>query len=143
MGLLGSSRANDDPLWLQIAVHELGHALVWKDAGLRVKVVVFAGEDSYCNVEWDPKNLLGYAVGCWGGLEAEARWFRNHRGSPRRGNSGHDIRNFHHVTKGLDQSLSEGKARSIARKAVARQWRRIEVAAPRLVASGRLSGSQL
>lgn len=144
MGWFSPRRNPEDPHQLRIAVHEIGHAAVWADAGLRVREVVHSGDDGFCNVDWDPENLAGYAIGCWGGFEAEDRWLRAHRrGRASRGNASHDIRNFRHVTRNPDVRLSESKARSLARAAVGRHWRQIEALAPRLITAGRLTGIRL
>ncbi|WP_326567392.1 hypothetical protein VSH64_36990 [Amycolatopsis rhabdoformis] len=144
MGWFSPRRNPQDPHQLRIAVHELGHAAVWADAGLTITEIVHSGDDGHCSVEWDPNNLAGYAIGCWGGFEAEDRWLRHHRrGHASRGNAGYDIRNFRHVSNGLDTRLSEGKARSLARAAVGRHWDRITTLAPRLITTGRLTTIRL
>lgn len=144
MGLFSPRRNPEDPHQLRIAVHELGHAAVWADAGLTITEIVHKGDDGHCSVVWDPDNLVGYAVGCWGGFEAEDRWLRHHHsGHASRGNAGHDIRRFRHVRNGLDARLSESKARSLARAAVGRHWGPITALAPRLIAAGRLTGIRL
>lgn len=144
MGLFSPRRDPADPRQLQIAIHELGHAYAWLDAGFRVSRVVHNGDDGSCEVTWDPDNLHGYAIGCWGGFEAEDRWLRQHHsGGASRSHSSHDIRNFKHVARQLDKRLTEGKARALARRAVARHWRQIEHRAPELIRNGRLTGHQL
>lgn len=140
MGWLPSTRRDPhDPLQLQIAAHELGHAVVWKAAGFVINAVVHEGDGGYVDVRWDPDNLTGYVIGCWGGFEAEQRWTRTHGGRARRGNSSHDIANFHHVNRALGKNrLTEGKARSLARKHVNRHWSQIVAAAPRLIRQGHI-----
>ncbi|MEV4599445.1 hypothetical protein AB0K15_18795 [Amycolatopsis sp. NPDC049253] len=144
MGWFSPRRDPTDTHQLRIAIHELGHAAVWSDAGLQIREVVHTGDSGHCDVVWDPDNLTGYAVGCWGGFEAEDRWLRAHRaGHASRGNSSYDIGNFRHVNRGLDKRLSESRARSMARAAVGRHWRRIETLAPQLIRAGRLTGIRL
>ncbi|EHY90010.1 hypothetical protein [Saccharomonospora azurea] len=140
MGWLFSTRRDpNDPLQLQIAVHELGHAVVWKAVGFVIKSVVHEGDSGSVDVRWDPDNLTGYVIGCWGGFEAERRWARLHGRSARRTNSSHDIANFHHVNRALGaRRLSESKARALARKHVDRHWAQIQRRAPELVRSGRI-----
>ncbi|PXY31111.1 hypothetical protein [Prauserella muralis] len=140
MGLFGPRRDPEDPRQLQIAVHELGHAFAWKAAGFRIKEIVHEGDSGYVNVRWDDDNLLGYAIGCWGGFEAEDKWMRTHGKRASRYHSSHDIKNFRHVNRALgNDRLSEGKARALARKHINRHYAAILAAAPRLIVKGRLS----
>ncbi|PXY17082.1 hypothetical protein BAY59_36505 [Prauserella coralliicola] len=140
MGLFGPRRNPEDPRQLQIAVHELGHAYAWKTAGFTVKQIVHEGNSGYVDVDWDPDNLTGYAIGCWGGFEAEDKWMRAHGRRASRSNSSHDIGNFRHVNRALGKDrLSEGKARSLARKYINRHYSAILAAAPRLVVKGHIS----
>ncbi|WP_037321469.1 hypothetical protein [Amycolatopsis orientalis] len=145
MGLFSPARDPEDPRQIATAVHELGHAWVWKDAGFTITEIRFTGDEGWVSVkirekDWDHKSARDYAIGCWGGFEAEDRWLREHRmGRAHRGNAAHDIKNFKHVTRKLEPALSEGKARSIARDRVARRWSQIVRQAPVLVRDSRIS----
>ncbi|MFD5245676.1 hypothetical protein ACFWIW_14080 [Amycolatopsis sp. NPDC058340] len=146
MGLFSPARDPDDPEQLATAVHELGHAWAWKDAGFTVTEIRFTGDEGSVTLakvresDWDHQARREYAIGCWAGFEAEDRWRQAHRaGRARRGPAAFDIKNFKNVTKGLSPSLSEGKARSLARKRIAARWSQILRQAPVLVRDGHIS----
>jgi hypothetical protein len=143
MGLFSPSRNVNDPKQLAIAAHELGHGFAWKDAGLTVHGIRFWGDGGECGVklDWENENQAhDYAIGCWGGFEAEDKWLRKHgRGAAKRSHSSHDIDNFRFVARQLTGGLSESKARSIARTRVSRHWSAIQRLTPQLVRDGRIS----
>ncbi|NIJ14307.1 hypothetical protein FHU38_004651 [Saccharomonospora amisosensis] len=143
MGLFGPRRDPGDLRQLQIAVHELGHAWVWKAHGLIIRGIEHTGSDGTCHVRHysDTESLRAYAIGLWAGFEAEDQWLRaNGLGRARRSTSSYDIRQFRRTNRELGpHSLSEAKARSLARRTVHRHWNAIEAAAPRLITKGRLS----
>lgn len=145
MGLFSTDRDPENPRQLATAVHELGHAWAWKDAGLTITEIRYTGDEGWVSIarvrekDW-AKVAREYAIGCWAGFEAEDRYMRAHRiGSAHRGNAAHDIKNFKYVTRQLKPALSEGKARSLARDRVARRWSQILRQAPVLVRDGRIS----
>lgn len=146
MGLFSPARDPEDLRQLAAAAHELGHAWVWKDAGLTITEIRFTGDTGWVSFakirdkDWNDTVAREYCVGCWAGFEAEVRWLREHRaGRAHRGESAHDIKNFKHVARKLKPALSEGKARSLARDRVARRWSQILRQAPVLVRDGRIS----
>jgi hypothetical protein len=138
MGFFSTTRDPQDPQQLQIAVHELGHAWAWKDSGLTIVAVYHSGDDGNCHVRYWDEQVFAFAVGCWAGFEAEDQWLRQHRlGHAKRSHSSHDIRLFRAAARELG-GLSEGKARSLARKLVNRRWSHIQHTAPELVRTGRI-----
>jgi hypothetical protein len=140
MGLFTPKRNENDPHQLAIAVHELGHAWAWQDAGLTVYKITFSGKDGATGVRFGDDDLFDYAVGCWAGFEAEDKWRRQHgHGRAKRSNASVDIRNFRDAVRELGGGLSEGKARRLARARVTKRWRQIEHLAPHLVRAGRIS----
>lgn len=145
MSLFAPARNPEDPHQLRIAVHELGHAVAWRDGGLEVGRIKHGGDEGACRVRYYPKpdQLLAFAIGLWAGFEAEDRWLgATKRGRASRGNSGHDLRLFREAVRELrqhyGQSLSEAQARKQARKLVDRHWTRIERTAPDLIRKGRI-----
>ncbi|MET8847990.1 hypothetical protein [Amycolatopsis sp. NPDC004625] len=147
MGLFTSAGDPGNPAHLAIAVHELGHAWVWKDGRLEVRSITFTptgGHVRVINPNGHLPQLIAEAVGLWGGFEAEDRWLREHRlGAAGRGNSSHDIRAFGDIQRLMRRefrhTLTERSARASARAAVNRRWSRIQDAAPELVARGRIT----
>jgi hypothetical protein len=140
MGFFSPKRNENDPQQLAIAVHELGHAWAWKDAGLDVYEIRFSGDDGVTGVRYDETDLYAYAVGCWAGFEAEDKWRRQHgHGNAKRRNASHDIGSFRDTVRELGGGLSEGTARRLARARVTKRWRQIEALAPQLVRKGRTS----
>jgi hypothetical protein len=140
MGLFGSTYNATDPQRLRVAAHELGHAWVWKSGGLKVGTVTAARSGGSCPVRWYSRDLHAYAVGCWGGFEAEDRWLREHKlGRAARGNSGHDIDEFQAAVKELGGGLPESNARRLARDLVSRHWNEITRLTPALARAGRIT----
>lgn len=134
-----------DPKQLATAVHELGHAWAWKDAGLDVYKITTTGATGATGARYRSdanreRMLRGYAVGCWAGFEAEDRWLReNGYGTADLRGAAVDIENFHDTVREMEGSLSERKARRLARSRVARRWRKIQKLAPKLAHKGRIS----
>ncbi len=143
--LFATERDPEDPRQIAIAVHELGHAWAWKDGGLSITEVRHHGDEGHVRFDYPAKDwgealALAYCVGCWAGFEAEDRWCKAHgQGRAKRGHAAYDIGNFHHVARSMTKRLSEGTARSLARKCVGRRWSQILRQAPVLVRDGRIS----
>ena len=86
MRLFRARRNPADPRQQQVAIHELGHAYTWLDVGLLVRTVTHQVDTGACELDnypsqpthpmcqfcpADPDQLYAFAVGCWGGFEAE------------------------------------------------------------------------
>lgn len=114
MGWLFSTRRDpDNPRQLQIAVHELEHAWAWHGGGLDVRGVEHTGDDGTCHVRYYPRpdQIRAFAIGCWAGFRRYAR----------------------------GSGICESAARRETEKRVRQHWSRIERAAKRLHARGRLA----
>jgi hypothetical protein len=138
-----------EPEWAAAAVHEIGHAIAHKHAGLSVRRMriwrpwlsrAVRGRTDIAE-SWLPNDKLpGYLVACMAGPVAETHWrtLTGHRGlTPSHG----DEANFRRSGKGID--LSERQARQLARQLVVAEWPRIEVLAGWLAKSGSLRGGAL
>jgi hypothetical protein len=129
---------------LASAAHELGHALVNKAGGLKVKDVTVnrrtgAGLCKLRQFDWDnPRLLRAWLIGCVAGFEAEDRWLREHRlGHAHRAESRTDFSNFHYHAPVI--GLSEHTARAKARSALGWHWGRLQRLVPRLAEHGHVS----
>jgi hypothetical protein len=141
MGLFSSTKNTPTPETLATAIHELGHALVFKHGGLDITSIT-ASEGrgmvvSRFRIE-DPR-WEALAIGSWAGFEAEDRWRRhNNLGRAHMDSSALDFQGFHDAVKHIPGGLSENSARKQARKLVNTYWREINRLAPILAKKGRI-----
>ncbi len=137
------------PEWVGSAMHEAGHAVAFKKAGVRIRKLtltrsMFGGHQGCCEVD-DPteRQLRGYLVAILAGIEAEARYLKTHHGfslSAGRDTAAYggryDLAAFKKYSAGT--GLSKSSARSKAASLVSWNYGRIESVAARLANSGRL-----
>jgi hypothetical protein len=139
-----------DPVVLQGAAHELGHAVVDLAGGIAVAGITLntrsgvgvttVGTD--LDRAGDPELWSAYLIACVAGYEAERLWSARHGGRVYRVQSATDFANFLRYRR-RGNRLSEGAARAAARSILRREWTRVERLAPELARSGRLAGSAL
>lgn len=139
-----------DPVVLQGAAHELGHAVVDLAGGIAVARVTLntrtgigattVGTD-LDRVD-DPQLWSAYLIACVAGYEAERLWSARHGGRVYRDQSATDFANFRRYRR-RGSGLSEGAARSAARSILRREWTRVERLAPRLATRGQISPSDV
>lgn len=136
-----------DPMRLLVATHELGHAVAWDVAGIRVLDIQVRGQGRSTEgvVEIDRANTIfrnasdacGYLAGLLAGQVASLRWSEE-TGTPHpsRGCS-HDLRLVRLQRKaGYAREVPVATARDEARRVVREQWVRIVRLAPRLAEAG-------
>ncbi|QYN17520.1 hypothetical protein [Amycolatopsis sp. DSM 110486] len=124
------------------AWHELGHALVDDELGLRVVKIVLEIDFGYTRVHADDHQWREYAIACMAGWEAEKLWEKHHNGwfgckSP----SQRDYELFREAVQG--RRFSEEQAQAAARKILRRKRDVLEELAPRLIVEGGLMGRDL
>ena len=147
------------PRMLEVAAHEVGHALAWQAGGftikgLRIVTGLFGGvSDADCtvsNVWLDGDNIDAYLIGLMGGAAGQTRFLTRHRGrggwsasGAARGNSSWDISQFRRFSRAHGGSLSVAAATRRAEAIVNRAGHRADALTVRLARSGRLSGGAL
>lgn len=130
------------------AFHEAGHAVVHCAAGGRIKRVVLTADGAgyMCPVEQGPKpgRLMDWLAMILGGHEAAARFLVKHAGyglrharAITRAGARADLAGFRRYARG--SGICESAARRETEKRVRQHWSRIERAAKRLHARGRLA----
>ncbi|PPK65767.1 hypothetical protein V5P93_000346 [Actinokineospora auranticolor] len=138
-----------DPHRLQVAIHELGHYIAWRDlpgAGIRAVRVTGHGRhtEGITTVDWptDDNGALdhGYLVGLLAGREADL-FHKPHSTIPYdpRG-CAFDLGLFRRVRRRHQPSRqwSEHDLRASARALIRAHWAEIQRLAPRLARRGRL-----
>jgi hypothetical protein len=136
---------------LQIAAHEVGHAVAQMAAGFHVDYVKLDrfGDGGVCAIkekglEIPDERLRGWLTGMLAGFEAEDYWIKTQFG-PSAGadaaNSAPDYAVFERYADII--SLSEAEARSDAMQIVVSEWDVITRCAYDLARMGRLSGEMI
>nr|WP_042190905.1 hypothetical protein [Kibdelosporangium sp. MJ126-NF4] len=139
-----------DPHRLQVAVHELGHWVVWRTIpGARVVTVHLTGHgrgtEGTVEVDWakseqSPEANRAYLAGLLAGREADALWAE--ATGTRQDTSGcsHDLAVYHRVRRTHPPSgqFTTTEIRVHARRLVRASWNEITRLAPRLATRGHL-----
>lgn len=140
---------------LKVAAHEIGHALVWRHAGISIREVRlsrgwFGGiSDAYCRPDIDDvtrSTIDPYLTGLMGGAAATARFATTFQGAwPTSGRDGSaaDIDTFRWYARRVGSRLSIGAAQSRARSILAGHTSRLDRHTVELARTGRLSGWSL
>jgi hypothetical protein len=141
-----------------IAVHELGHAVAMREAGLTPGVLTvtegwFSGAvNGFCRVkekwfptvggevDWDI--VKGYLAGCMAG-QAAVDHLQSLRGEPRLFTAADDYAEYESDSAGVPGGYPIGLAEAAARVIVVDFWEEIERLAPELAETGRLSTARL
>lgn len=141
-----------------VAAHELGHAILARESGIRVgEIRVYSpwlskGMIGYCMVKnIEPPTLetrrdrraykLYLAINA-AGQAASEHWFRL-RGEPVEFTAWADHENFLAEVAHLPERWSWDEAMSLARDVILPRWSEIEALTPRLVEKGRLDGRKV
>ncbi|MET0235690.1 MAG: hypothetical protein ABW224_13685 [Kibdelosporangium sp.] len=141
---------HDDPWRLLVAVHEMGHAVVWHHAGFTVEDirVIGHGQDTsgYVRLEQRPLRLpiqfQNCLVGLLAGREADRRWCDLTGQSPQESGSSADATVFRRMREDDNQStrwvtdLSDREFVAMARRAVVTHWTQITRLASQLARRG-------
>jgi hypothetical protein len=151
--------AGADPLGLEVAAHEVGHALCWRAAGfpivhLVIRRGVFGGiTDARCRhgrVWLDAHNVDGYLIGLVGGPAAQARFLTTHHRAWRstarsraRGNGAADLAEFTRLARAHRTRLSVEAAWRAADRLLTTRAGALDRLTARLAATGRITGSAL
>jgi hypothetical protein len=140
-----------------IAAHEAGHGVIWKVGGFHVAHITltagwFGNATGRTRVQGDSSTrtqLDAGAAGMLAGEQAVAEWLVRHAGfstgkAQRWGtrSAQNDLAEFRDLAR-LHRHLTLARVRAAARTAVRTHWDRIEHAATRLLATGRVAGSSL
>lgn len=136
-----------DPQRLRVAAHELGHYLVWTQAGIPIKTIWIAGRGDAAagNVEVPRMNARNntqyraFVVGILAGREADKRWCREHDLEVDETRFRSDMKRFRRLRK--DPSIRDVTAAELqaeARQLVNTNWRRINRLIPTLARRGHL-----
>nr|WP_042198370.1 hypothetical protein [Kibdelosporangium sp. MJ126-NF4]CEL23356.1 hypothetical protein [Kibdelosporangium sp. MJ126-NF4]CTQ96908.1 hypothetical protein [Kibdelosporangium sp. MJ126-NF4] len=139
-----------DPHRLQVAVHELGHFVVWRAIpGARVVTVQVTGHgrntEGTVEVDWStseqsPVANRAYLAGLLAGREADAMWAEQTGTRQDTSGCGHDLAVYHRVRRTHPPSgeWSSTEIRGDARRLVRASWAEITRLAPRLAHRGQL-----
>ncbi|EHY90009.1 hypothetical protein [Saccharomonospora azurea] len=130
------------------AFHEAGHAVIHCAAGGRIKRAVLTDDDNGYVIpveeEPHPGRLMDWLAMILGGHEAAARFLVKHAGyglsharATTQPGARSDLAGFRRYARG--SGISEAAARRETEKRVRRHWSRIERAAKKLHARGRLT----
>lgn len=136
-----------DPDRLSAAAHELGHAIVWREANVDLGAlrVVGHGHQAHGYVEVRPRparndaEVRAYLAGLLGGREAEIRWCEENGVRFHERTCRTDLADFHRQHRQLGPRASKGQVRADARGIVRANWRLIVRLAPRLARTGRIT----
>lgn len=140
---------------LKVAAHEIGHALVWRHAGIAIREVRlsrgwFGGiSDAFCRPDIGDvtkATIDPYLTGLMGGAAATARFVTTFQGawltSGREGSAA-DIDTFRWYARRVGSRLSIGAAQGRARSILAGHASRLDRFTVELARTGRLSGWSL
>lgn len=140
---------------LKVAAHEIGHALVWRHAGISIREVRlsrgwFGGiSDAYCKPDIGDittATIDPYLTGLMGGAAAQARFAATFEGAwfdSGRYGSAADIDTFRWYARRIGSRLSIGAAQSRARSILNGHTARLDRLTVELARTGRLSGWSL
>ena len=137
-----------DPRRLEVAAHELGHAIAWKEAGLAATAIRVLGHgdraQGYVRIEnrliYDADAARAYLAGLLAGREAGIRWCEENGLTHYEHTCHTDLNNFRQQRRTpLGRQVSVGQARATARLIVRANWCLIVRLAPRLALQGRIT----
>lgn len=132
-----------------VAIHEVGHALAFADAGIPLISVEVLGDGGYTYVKDDPDPVTkGFMVGLMAGVTAETIWLQRETGLGRREALNIALESGNHSdidayeTYNRTVRLYREDAISAAEKLLRREWRRLEELAEELYLTQHLSGAR-